>query len=244
MRHRRIRRGNGRRRGKRPIPSKGVWAEDCYFLRRRPDWYVDATDGDSNSCDAIHSGRLGSRLAQRSKHWCRVVVLRCVDELQEKCGLRKVKYAPGGDIQVIKSLDGIQWSAPKTILTQAAESNHLPKLVANQLAVHEPTGHWVLPMWRDAHSTTCKPSVSKGTRTSAGVYSQKIKANRGQSLVRTGREEYVGSSRHHCRGWQYERFVVAPSFEERNIYTNKFQKTEVNHGRMPSERAFRIRTRR
>ena len=89
---------------------------------------------------------------------------------RKSAGLRKVKYAPGGDIQVIKSLDGIQWSAPKTILTQAAESNHLPKLVANQLAVHEPTGHWVLPMWRETpHSTTCKPSVSKGTRTSAGV---------------------------------------------------------------------------
>ena len=89
---------------------------------------------------------------------------------RKNAGHGKVKYAPGGDIQVIKSLDGIQWSAPKTILTQAAESNHLPKLVSNQLAVHEPTGHWVLPMWRESpHSNTCKPSVSKGTRTSAGV---------------------------------------------------------------------------
>ena len=89
---------------------------------------------------------------------------------RKNAGHGKVKYAPGGDIQVIKSLDGIQWSAPKTILTQAAESNHLPKLVSNQLAVHEPTGYWVLPMWRESpHSNTCKPSVSKGTRTSAGV---------------------------------------------------------------------------
>jgi hypothetical protein len=89
---------------------------------------------------------------------------------RKNAGHGKVKYAPGGDIQVIKSLDGIQWSAPKTILTQAAESNHLPKLVSNQLAVHEPTGHWVLPMWRESpHSNTCKPSVNRGARTSAGV---------------------------------------------------------------------------
>ena len=84
-------------------------------------------------------------------------------------GLRKVKYAGRGHSshQIFRRYPV---ERTKTILTQAAESNHLPKLVANQLAVHEPTGHWVLPMWRETpHSTTCKPSVSKGTRTSAGV---------------------------------------------------------------------------
>eukprot|EP00227_Mantoniella_beaufortii_P019537 CAMPEP_0197587524 /NCGR_PEP_ID=MMETSP1326-20131121/9128_1 /TAXON_ID=1155430 /ORGANISM="Genus nov. species nov., Strain RCC2288" /LENGTH=823 /DNA_ID=CAMNT_0043152265 /DNA_START=244 /DNA_END=2712 /DNA_ORIENTATION=+ len=87
----------------------------------------------------------------------------------KNAGRGKRKYAPGGDIKYIKSVDGVSWTAPKTILTQAADQG-IPKLVANQLQVHSGTGAWVLPYWREQpHCKQCRPHADRSVRTSAGV---------------------------------------------------------------------------
>ena len=183
---------------------RSVWAEDCYFPSgRRPNWYVDAHSMvipiPVTPSTAAVWGPVWHKDPNTGVAW---LFYAASTSCRKSAGLRKVKYTARRDIQVIKSLDGIQWSAPKTILTQAAESNHLPKLVANQLAVHEPTGHWVLPMWRETpHSTNVKLSVSKGTNV-CGSFT--LKRSR-QILVSRwfvqGERSTLAHRRHHCRGW-------------------------------------------
>jgi hypothetical protein len=65
---------------------------------------------------------------------------------RKNAGRGRIKYAPGGDVKYIKSVDGVTWTSPKTIITQAADQG-IPKLVANQLQVHSATGNWILPYW-------------------------------------------------------------------------------------------------
>ena len=94
---------------------------------------------------------------------------------RKNAGRGRIKFAPGGDIKYIKSVDGVTWTAPKMIITQASDQG-IPKLVANQLQVHSETGHWVLPYWREQpHSKQCKPHADRSVRTSAGVLLSKDK---------------------------------------------------------------------
>ena len=123
------------------------------------------------------------------------------------------------DIQVIKSLDGIQWSAPKTILTQAAESNHLPKPLPtnSRCTTYRAIG---TPMWRDAAFHQCKRACRK-ERERSGVLPQKIR-NRGQSLIVQGESTLahegtiaeVGNTKDLL-------LLIVP---ERNIYTKQISK--------------------
>lgn len=102
---------------------------------------------------------------------------------RKNAGRGRVKYAPGGDIKFIRSVDGISWTAPKTIITQASDQG-IPKLVANQLQVHAETGNWVLPYWREQpHSKQCKPHADRTVRTSAGVL---LSTNQGASWKAIG----------------------------------------------------------
>ena len=68
------------------------------------------------------------------------------------------RYAPGGDVKLVKSFDGGQsWSNPTIILTQS--DGAVPKVIANQIVVHRGTGNWVLPYWREkAPPEACKNS--------------------------------------------------------------------------------------
>lgn len=82
---------------------------------------------------------------------------------------RHRRYAPGGDIQYVRSVDGLTWTAPKTIVTQAWDGG-IPKVLANQLIVHRQTGDWILPFWREQpHSSACRPRADRSKPTSAGV---------------------------------------------------------------------------
>lgn len=68
------------------------------------------------------------------------------------------RYAPGGDVKVVKSFDGgHSWSSPTLILAQS--DGVVPKVIANQVVVHRATGNWVLPYWREkAPPEACKNS--------------------------------------------------------------------------------------
>jgi predicted neuraminidase len=69
------------------------------------------------------------------------------------------RYAPGGDVKLVKSFDGgHSWSLPTLILAQN-EGGVVPKVIANQVVVHRATGNWVLPYWREkAPPEACKNS--------------------------------------------------------------------------------------
>ena len=68
------------------------------------------------------------------------------------------RYAPGGDVKLVKSFDGGRsWSSPTLILAQS--DGVVPKVIANQIVVHRGTGNWVLPYWREkAPPEACKNS--------------------------------------------------------------------------------------
>ena len=63
------------------------------------------------------------------------------ESTREVYGERRSALLSGGDIKYIKSVDGVTWTSPKMIITQASDQG-IPKLVANQLQVHAETGHW------------------------------------------------------------------------------------------------------
>ena len=69
------------------------------------------------------------------------------------------RYAPGGDVKLVKSYDGgHSWTSPTLILAQS-DGGVVPKVIANQLVVHRATGNWVLPYWREkAPPEACKNS--------------------------------------------------------------------------------------
>jgi predicted neuraminidase len=102
---------------------------------------------------------------------------------RKNAGRGHTKYAPGGDIKYIRSVDGVTWTSAKTIITQSSDQG-IPKLVSNQLQVHAGTGNWVLPYWREQpHSKQCRPHADRTVRTSAGVL---VSTDRGASWKAIG----------------------------------------------------------
>mmetsp|Transcript_29797 Transcript_29797/g.65106 ORF Transcript_29797/g.65106 Transcript_29797/m.65106 type:complete len:708 (-) Transcript_29797:521-2644(-) len=75
--------------------------------------------------------------------------------LRAKTSRRPERWAPGGDILVTKSVDGITWGPPISIYKQDSDTSGIPKVIANQPDV-TPDGKMVLPYWKERPSQeTC-----------------------------------------------------------------------------------------
>eukprot|EP00899_Mesostigma_viride_P008044 jgi/Mesvir1/17240/Mv07652-RA.2 len=57
------------------------------------------------------------------------------------------KWAPGGDIKVTRSKDGVNWSPPRVVHSMDADGT-IPKVIANKMVVLS-SGEWLLPYWRE-----------------------------------------------------------------------------------------------
>ena len=58
------------------------------------------------------------------------------------------RWSLGGSIKYVKSVDGIAWTKPTTILHQSDEDRGIPKVIANQPIVTS-EGRWLLPWWQE-----------------------------------------------------------------------------------------------
>lgn len=58
------------------------------------------------------------------------------------------RWSPGGTIKYVKSIDGIAWTKPATILSQRDADRGIPKVIANQPIITS-SGKWVLPWWQE-----------------------------------------------------------------------------------------------
>mmetsp|Transcript_4802 Transcript_4802/g.8266 ORF Transcript_4802/g.8266 Transcript_4802/m.8266 type:complete len:412 (+) Transcript_4802:1265-2500(+) len=76
--------------------------------------------------------------------------------LRAKTPKRPERWAPGGDILVVKSLDGITWGPPVSIYKQKDDESGIPKVIANQPEVTANGKQMVLPYWKERPAqTTC-----------------------------------------------------------------------------------------
>ena len=76
-------------------------------------------------------------------------------------------FAPGGDIKLVRSVDGVEWSEPILLQAQTADGR-LPKVIANKPIQMRAGGAFVLPMWREhpGPGATCldnAPGIDKKT---------------------------------------------------------------------------------
>ncbi|KAK3240570.1 hypothetical protein CYMTET_49602, partial [Cymbomonas tetramitiformis] len=75
-------------------------------------------------------------------------------------GYMPSRWAPGGDIRLIKSWDGVTWTMPTTIYPQTMHGQ-IPKVIANP-PIQTAAGAIVLPVWRERPSAfaSCKTDSS------------------------------------------------------------------------------------
>lgn len=81
-------------------------------------------------------------------------------------GDKPPRWAPGGDVRMSRSKDGVTWSLPVTIYTQATK-NGMPKLISNPPEIVN--DRFVLPFWRERPPTKCSCKFSAKDFTAAGV---------------------------------------------------------------------------
>ena len=84
-------------------------------------------------------------------------------------GDKPPRWAPGGDVRMSRSKDGVTWSLPVTIYTQATK-NGMPKLISNPPEIVN--DRFVLPFWYAAlmgPPLAPPPSPSSNSTGSAGT---------------------------------------------------------------------------
>jgi len=76
------------------------------------------------------------------------------------------RWAPGGDIRMTRSKDGVTWSLPVTVYTQATKGG-IPKLISNPPEIVN--DKFLLPFWREKPPTKCSCKFGRNDVTAAGV---------------------------------------------------------------------------
>jgi len=140
------------------IPTKGIlWSPVLHFDEGSRD--VRCGDGAHDVVgDAGHAVSLKKRRSRTFLFFTEsTVCLRPAD----KRAMNIPRYAPGGNIMMVYTYDGVSWTEPRRIYLQAADGK-IPKVIANQMIVHPQTGYWVLPFWHERpKQEVCKTSLDQ-----------------------------------------------------------------------------------